>query len=161
MPRQQATLRRSGFEHPQEGFAAKDVGGHTVAILQTVGVELGPGLTDAEFDEIAAQYGVEFNPDHRSLLATALPHGDRWPDWRDGGGTRLRLFLDQAASGPVFDALHQDPPFWDASWGLSPTTAADIASVVLREFAKMAAPRTHLRTSNDTCSSVTFRDPDT
>lgn len=107
-----------------------------MGILRTAGVELGPGLTDTEFNEIAAHYGVDFNPDHRSLLATALPLGDRWPNWRDGDDRRLRLLLDQDVSGLIYDALHQDPPFWGASWGPRPTTAADVAAVVRREFAK-------------------------
>lgn len=113
-----------------------DVGEKAAVILRTAGVELAPGLTDAEFDAVTEQHGFRFNPDHRSLLATALPAGDRWPDWRNGDEAHLRQMLDWPARGMVFDALRQDPPFWGASWGHRPATESDVEAVTRRELAK-------------------------
>ncbi|MET7993254.1 hypothetical protein ABZU76_20390 [Amycolatopsis sp. NPDC005232] len=59
-----------------------------------------PGLTDAEFDRIEAQYDIEFADDHRAFLAAGLPvespreEGQTWqqpwPDWRNGDPATLR-----------------------------------------------------------------------
>lgn len=113
-----------------------DVGEKAAVILRAAGVELAPGLTDAEFDAVTEQHGCRFNPDHRSLLATALPVGDRWPDWRSGDETHLRRMIDLPARGMVFDALRQDPPFWGASWGHRPAAESDVEAVTRRELAK-------------------------
>ncbi|GAA5008870.1 hypothetical protein [Actinopolymorpha pittospori] len=40
--------------------------------------ELAPGLTDAEFARIEAQYGFEFADDHRAFLAAGLPMNRPW-----------------------------------------------------------------------------------
>jgi len=59
---------------------------------------LTPGLTDAEFAQVEARYGITFADDHRAFLAAALPVDDDrlhgWPDWRDGDPAELRRMLD-------------------------------------------------------------------
>ncbi|WP_327714633.1 hypothetical protein OG381_03715 [Streptomyces sp. NBC_00490] len=62
--------------------------------------EIEPGLTDAEFRRIEADYGFEFADGHRAFLAAGLPvrqppeegatWENPWPDWRHGGPAQLR-----------------------------------------------------------------------
>ena len=104
-------------------------------LLDDAGIELGPGLTDAEFDSIDERFGFRFNPDHHSLLTTALPLGDGWPDWRHGSDLELRAWLDRVAEGFIFDVLNQNPPFWPATWGELPCAPEDVATTVRRELA--------------------------
>lgn len=110
------------------------IGREAAALLNDAGIELGPGLTESEFDSVHERFGFHFNPDHRSLLATALPLGDRWPDWRNGDDLELETWLDSVAEGFIWDALHQSPPFWPPSWGTLPSSAEDIATTVRREL---------------------------
>lgn len=110
------------------------IGREAAALLNDAGIELGPGLTEAEFDSVHERFGFHFNPDHRSLLATALPLGDRWPDWRNGDDLELETWLDSVAEGFIWDALHQSPPFWPPSWGTLPSSTEDIATTVRREL---------------------------
>ena len=110
------------------------IGREAAALLNEAGVDLGRGLTDAEFASVHERFGFHFNPDHRSLLATALPLGDGWPDWRNGDDLKLGAWLDRVAEGFIWDALHQTPPFWPASWGKLPSTSEEVAITVRREL---------------------------
>ncbi|MGW5076570.1 hypothetical protein [Rhodococcus sp. NPDC004095] len=107
-----------------------------VSVLEQGGVELAPGLTDAEMDAVRERFGFDFGPDHRGLLSAVLPMGDRWPDWRDGDEAELRRMLDWPIAGFVFDAVEQDPPFWPTSWGVRPTDAHAIERVVRARLAQ-------------------------
>jgi hypothetical protein len=111
------------------------VGQAAVNVLADAGIELAPGLTDTEFASIHNRFGFYFNPDHRDLLATALPLGAGWPDWRNGSDPELSAWLDSVAEGFIFDALHQNPPFWPSAWGDLPPLAADVATTVRQELA--------------------------
>ncbi|NMM90095.1 hypothetical protein B2J88_38165 [Rhodococcus sp. SRB_17] len=110
------------------------IGRQAAALLNAAGIELGPGLTEVEFDSVHARFGFHFNPDHRSLLSTALPLGDRWPDWRNSSDLELETCLDSVAEGFIWDALHQDPPFWPPSWGTLPSSTENIAITVRQEL---------------------------
>lgn len=110
------------------------IGFEAAELLDAAGVALGPGLSDAEFTSVHERFGFHFNPDHRSLLAAALPLGDGWPDWRSGDDSELTTWLDRVAEGFIWDALHQTPPFWPASWGELPATPEEVATTVRRQL---------------------------
>lgn len=112
-----------------------DLGQKAATLLADAKIELGPGLTEAEFNSIHRRFGFHFNPDHRSLLATALPLGAGWPDWRNGSHLELSTWLDRVAEGFIFDVLHQRPPFWPSSWGELPSTPSEVAATVRRHVA--------------------------
>ncbi|WP_317612043.1 hypothetical protein [Rhodococcus opacus] len=80
---------------------------------------LAAGLTDSEINSVHARFGVGFASDHLDLLRTALPLGDRWPNWRDGDDAELQRMLDWPIESFVWDVLHQPVPFWPA---LGPTS---------------------------------------
>lgn len=112
----------------------KHVGREAAALLNGAGIELSEGLTGAEFDSVHERFGFHFNPDHRSFLATVLPLGDRWPDWRNGDDVELQTWMESVAEGFIWDALHQNPPFWPSSWGILPSSPEGIATTVRREL---------------------------
>lgn len=110
------------------------VAAEAISVLEQAGVDLAPGLSDLEFTAVQQRYGFQFAPDHRALLAAAVPTGDLWPNWHQGDA-HLHRMLDWPIEGFVWDALHQDPPFWPASWGARPADAAEVERIVRRELA--------------------------
>lgn len=90
--------------------------------LRLAGVELEAGLSDREFANIEKSLGFAFGPEHREFLATVLPAGDRWPDWRHATSDALRGRLDWPADSVIFDVLNNG--FWPSSWGERPEDAA-------------------------------------
>ncbi|KAH7847141.1 hypothetical protein Vadar_022431 [Vaccinium darrowii] len=58
--------------------------------LKNSGVQIQPGLSDAEFARAEAEFGFAFPPDLRAILAAGLPVGPGFPDWRSGSA-RLQL----------------------------------------------------------------------
>jgi hypothetical protein len=106
-----------------------------------------PGLTDAEFARVEAEFGFEFADDHRAFLAAGLPlsipysdppgvirtYSAPWPDWRDGDPEALRKQLSWPAEGVLFDVEHN--VFWDCSWGARPAANADALDVARQRLA--------------------------
>lgn len=81
------------------------------------------GLSEAELRRVEHTFGFTFNPDHRALLSAGLPHGGRWPDWRDGDlGTLLRR-LAEPVEGVLFDV--EENGFWWHGWGARPERTTD------------------------------------
>lgn len=92
--------------------------------LQAARVRLDPGLADAELSRIEDQFNFTFGPEHRQLLHSALPGGERsWPDWRNGSPEDLQGRLDWPIDGVVFD-VHNNA-FWPSSWGECPDDHAE------------------------------------
>lgn len=101
---------------------------------------LAPGLGDAEFDRIEAEYGVVFAEDHRAFLAAGLPvaraeppeEGESprnpWPDWRDGDPARLRERLEWPVEGLLFSVRNG---WWlpGGEWGPRPADPAEAVAV--------------------------------
>jgi hypothetical protein len=90
--------------------------------------EIEPGLSEAEFDRIARDFGFEFADDHTAFLAAGLPVRQEpqpvatwekpWPDWRAGDPDRLREQLAWPVDGALFDVEHN--AFWHNTWGDRP-----------------------------------------
>ena len=80
-------------------------------------VTIEDGLSDHEFADVASTFGVDFADDHRAFLATGVPVGPGWPNWRAGGralSAQLRLPVD----GILFAVEWKQ--FWDERWGVRP-----------------------------------------
>lgn len=89
-----------------------------IAVLAASNVSLDPGLRRAEIVSIERRFGFEFSPDHRQLLETALPTGDRWVDWRNDSVESIRGRLDWPVDGVLFDVEHDS--FWPSTWPPKP-----------------------------------------
>jgi hypothetical protein len=96
-----------------------------------------PGLSDAEFDAIEAEFAVTFADDHRAFLAAGLPFGRGWPDWRDGDRDQLRERLAWPVEGVLFDVAQND--FWYDGWG--PRPPDDTAALATARAALVTVPR--------------------
>ncbi|MFE2527237.1 hypothetical protein ACFXEL_23645 [Streptomyces sp. NPDC059382] len=115
-------------------------------LSQLGSVEILPGLSDAEFARVEAEFGFEFSDDHRAFLAAGLPAGrpsstgrrQPWPDWRNGDADGLRDRLAWPVDGVLFDVEHDS--FWSEDWGAKPgvlTDALMVARTRLAEVPKM------------------------
>lgn len=106
-------------------------------LLAALPAQVAEPLDERAFAEVERRFGFTFNPDHRTLLATGLPLGPRWPDWRDGDPDQLRERLDAPVDGVLFDV--QQNGYWHASWGERPSRTTYALSVARHRLA--AAPR--------------------
>ena len=100
-------------------------------------VEFAPGLTDAEIAAVENQFGFRFPPDLRAFLQTALPRGERFPDWRHGNEAELREWLEMPLEGILFDVQHNQ--FWLDEWGPRPGALSEALRITREQVA--AAPR--------------------
>jgi hypothetical protein len=91
------------------------------------GIDFDVGLTDAEVAATEARFDFRFPPDLRAFLQTALPKGERFPNWRSGKEADLRDWLDLPRQGVLFDIEHND--FWLNEWGPRPDSMADAKRV--------------------------------
>ncbi|MGW6841309.1 hypothetical protein [Streptomyces sp. NPDC054958] len=96
--------------------------------------EIGPGLSEREFDAVEARFGFTFSADHRVFLAAGLPHGSRrWPDWRNGDPEDLAERLSQPVEGVLFDVEHNS--FWHPAWSPRPAETSDALQIARSELA--------------------------
>jgi hypothetical protein len=86
--------------------------------LRRSGVNLEPGLREAEIARIEETFGFGFGSEHREFLSAALPTGDSWMGWSDAPSTVLQGRLDWPIEGVIFDV--RENGFWPASWGDRP-----------------------------------------
>ncbi|EWS93496.1 hypothetical protein K7395_15105 [Streptomyces filamentosus] len=135
----------TGDEAVRDGVRA---GARAARRLAELGVSvLEPGLSDAEFDRIEAEYGIVFAPGHRGFLAAGLPV-DRaappeegasprnpWPNWRDGDPDLIRERLGRPVEELLFSVEHG---WWlpGGRWGQRP---ADPAEAVAAARAALAS----------------------
>ena len=96
-----------------------------------------PGLSDAEFDAVEAEFGFSFADDHRAFLAAGLPFGRGWPDWRDGDRAALRESLAWPVEGVLYDVVENE--FWYEGWG--PRPADDATAVAAARARLVTVPR--------------------
>jgi hypothetical protein len=106
---------------------AIDVWRLLVAQMKERGIEFDLGLTDAEIAATESCFGFRFPPDLRAFLQTALPRGERFPNWRSGKKADLRDWLDLPRQGILFDIEHNG--FWLDEWGPRPAALADAKCV--------------------------------
>jgi hypothetical protein len=100
-------------------------------------VPLAAGLTDAEFDAIEHEFGFTFAADHRAFLASGLPSGRGWPDWRGADRAALRDNLAWPVEGVLFDVAKNE--FWYEGWGPKPSSSID--AVTAARGYLLTAPR--------------------
>lgn len=122
-----------------------ELGSRAAQILRDLGrVEFGPGLTDAEFERIEAEFGIEFSDDHYGFLASGLPlraaPGEAWPqkgwpDWRNGDPERLREQLNRPVEGVLFDV--QANSFWHRTWGIRPADPEKAMAIARKRLARV------------------------
>jgi hypothetical protein len=98
-----------------------------VALLRSTGVEIQDGLTDAEVDSVEARLQIRFPPDLRAFLATGLPVGKGFPDWRSESDDSLRTRLEAPVDGVLWDVEHNAA--WLADWGERPEPTEDALRV--------------------------------
>jgi hypothetical protein len=105
--------------------------------IKSRGIAFDAGLTDSEVVAVESRFEFRFPPDLRAFLQTALPSGERFPDWRAGDEVHLRDWLDLPRQGVLFDVEHNG--FWLDEWGVRPKTVAKAKLAVDRFVA--VAPR--------------------
>ncbi|GLU13564.1 hypothetical protein SLE2022_301930 [Rubroshorea leprosula] len=88
--------------------------------LRNSGIQVQPGLSDAEFARAEAEFGFVFPPDLRAILSAGLPVGPGFPDWRaTGARLHLRASLDLPIAAISFQIARNT--FWSKSWGPRPS----------------------------------------
>ena len=106
----------------------------TVDSLEARGLEFDAGLSDQEVAEVEERYGFSFPPDLRSLLQTALPVSDRFPNWRSGAADDLERRMAWPAEGIAFDV--ENNQFWLTAWGTRPSDLAEALAVAQAKVAE-------------------------
>lgn len=94
-----------------------------ISQMKERGIDFDIGLTDAEVAAAEGRFGFRFPPDLRAFLQTALPLGERFPNWRSGNEADLREWLDMPRQGILFDIEHNG--FWLDEWRPRPVALAD------------------------------------
>ncbi|GAB4848979.1 hypothetical protein Ancab_003792 [Ancistrocladus abbreviatus] len=91
-----------------------------ISHLQASGIQVQPGLSDAEFARAEAEFGFAFPPDHKAVLQAGLPVGPGFPDWRSAGARlHLRALLDLPIAAVSFQIARN--ALWSKSWGPRPS----------------------------------------
>ncbi|KFK90243.1 hypothetical protein IX27_04240 [Streptomyces sp. JS01] len=138
----------TGDEAVREGVRAGAQAARRLAELGVCTWE--PGLSDAEFDRVEAEYGVVFAPDHRGFLAAGLPvdraapreQGESprnpWPNWRDGDPERIRERLGRPVEELLFSVEHG---WWlpGGRWGPRPADAVEAVAAARAALASVPA----------------------
>lgn len=104
-------------------------------LLESVGVTLSRGLSDAELASAEHRYGIGFSPDHRAFLARCVPLGDGWYDWRAPNQAPIEQALRAPVDGVLFHVESED--YWDARWGRRPCEAAMALDVAQSQLANV------------------------
>ncbi|KAL1196530.1 hypothetical protein V5N11_023220 [Cardamine amara subsp. amara] len=87
--------------------------------LRNSGIKIQPGLSDAEFARVEAEFGFTFPPDLRVILSIGLSVGAGFPDWRSlKARLHLRAMIDLPIAAVSFQIAKNT--LWCKSWGLKP-----------------------------------------
>ena len=115
--------RGMGLRFLRHDRRVPDLIAQSVERLRTSGVRLDRGLSDEEVSHVQSRLEFSFGPEHRDFIQSALPVGERWPDWRNDADEDHRGRLDWPVGGVLFD-VHNNG-FWPASWGNRPDRKDD------------------------------------
>jgi hypothetical protein len=96
-------------------------------------VSFEPGLSDAEFADVEARFKFAFPPELRTMLATALPVAQGFPNWRAGPEEELEAMLDWPGEGICFDVERNG--FWLDAWGVRPMNSDDACDIAREHIA--------------------------
>ncbi|KAF7850685.1 hypothetical protein BT93_L5108 [Corymbia citriodora subsp. variegata] len=89
--------------------------------LRSSGVQVQPGLSEADFARAEAEFGFSFPPDLRAVLSAGLPVGPGFPNWRAAAGParlHLRASLDLPTASVSLQVARN--AFWPKCWGPKP-----------------------------------------
>jgi hypothetical protein len=95
---------------------------HRLARLRVCEIE--EGLSESELTAAEESAGVAFAADHRAFLASGLPTGEGWPDWRGGDA---RSLVSAPIDGVLFDV--EVNGFWHPSWRARPADPTEALAV--------------------------------
>lgn len=104
-----------------------------VSLLRHADITLDPGLTETELGGIEQRFGFTFSADHREFLATVLPSGDRWVNWRYDAAEAIASRLAWPTDGTIFDVRKNG--FWPRSWGPKPQDDGDAEALARNRMA--------------------------
>ncbi|KAK8923505.1 hypothetical protein KSP39_PZI019879 [Platanthera zijinensis] len=97
--------------------------------LQSGGVPVASGLSDAEFNEIESAHGFHFPPDLHSILREGLPVGAGFPNWRLASPQQIQILLSLPISGLIYEISSGSPLIWPAAWGPRPESHSKCISL--------------------------------
>ncbi|XP_010558534.1 PREDICTED: uncharacterized protein LOC104827141 [Tarenaya hassleriana] len=91
-----------------------------IAHLTRSGIQVQPGLSEAEFARAEAEFGFAFPPDLRAILSAGVPVAAGFPDWRSPGARlHLRAMIDLPIASVSFQIARN--ALWCKSWGPRPS----------------------------------------
>ena len=108
------------------------------------------GLSALELAVAQEQAEAVFPDDLCELLATTLPAGDGFPDWRGQPGKAMQEWRERLVGTIHFDVLHNS--FWLDEWGALPDDASESRQIVteaLREAPALIPIYAHRAIPND------------
>jgi hypothetical protein len=103
----QGVVCRTGRIYADDVSAAE-----VVQRLRERRVSLEAGLSEKELSRAERRYGVRFAPDHRELLALALPVGDSWYNWRARADKRVREAIRWPLVAARFEIVEHQVNAW-------------------------------------------------
>ncbi|KAF8085466.1 hypothetical protein N665_0666s0014 [Sinapis alba] len=87
--------------------------------VKNSGIKIQPGLSDAEFARVEAEFGFVFPPDLRVILSSSLSVDAGFPDWRSPGARlHLRAMISLPTAAVSLQVVKNS--LWCKSWGLKP-----------------------------------------
>ncbi|MBO9702714.1 MAG: hypothetical protein J7604_21055 [Sporocytophaga sp.] len=108
-----------------------------IQLLTGKGVHFITGLEDDEVLQIEIKFSLEFPPDLRLFLQTALPISDKFLNWRLGltskeEADKISDRLDWPLNGMLFDLKEND--FWFDSWGTKPKNFEEQVAIANQHY---------------------------
>lgn len=109
---------------------AEALAARTLAILERVDTELGPGLSEERLRALEAQHAFRFPPELRALLSRAVPLTHGFTPWVSDDEESVAWRTDAFAwpsVGVLFDVEHN--AFWLEPWGARPADTKEALAV--------------------------------
>lgn len=108
-----------------------------IKILISKGVSFDDGLTDDEILQIDKKFNIQFTPDLKLFLQTALPVSHKFVHWRAGlkskeEKNKIDAILNWPLEGMLFDVKHNN--YWLGIWGAIPDNYDEKAVIVKKHY---------------------------